>query len=415
VLRSLATYTSIPPDSTTLFQYGFNEQFTDWSNEFRVTSGQNQRLRWTAGATQIHVVQLVEITAAFTFAGNTIPDAPTYDSIQRTNTYGAFAGGYFDIIDGLTLSAEGRYQRDNEEQGAATANPRLFLSKLYQSFQPRVSLDWKVTPNVTPYMSYASGTRPGGFNAILVGQPASVVSQITAQTGLNSPAYDEEKLTTFEIGIKGSAFDHRLSGSIDAYYGNLTNGQISQTVNYTPPGGGIIGVNLVSNLGKVQIDGLEIEGAWQVLPRLALSGTFALNETNILAYPCTPCLATIGTEDVKGNSLPLAPQVAGSLALDYNQPLARDWTGFFHVDDAYRGKRWEDFENIAYIPAANYVNLRLGAKTGSLTIEAFVTNLTNDLTLTGAQRLNDTIDGSLQFRVGLPDKRNFGGRLLYRF
>ena len=61
------------------------------------------------------------------------------------------------------------------------------------------------------------------------------------------------------------------------------------------------------------------------------------------------------------------------------------------------------------------MNLRLGAKTGSLTIEAFVTNLTNDLTLTGAQRLNDTIDGSLQFRVGLPDKRNFGGRLLYRF
>lgn len=414
VLRDVSKIV-VPPGAITIFQYGFNEKFTDLSNEIRLTSAQNQPLRWTVGASSIHVDQLVEITAAFVSGGATFPLAPTYDSVQKTDTYGFFAGGYYDFLDNLTLSAEGRYQRDNETSGSATAEPRLYLSKLYQSFQPRVSLDWKVTPNLTPYVSYAAGTRPGGFNAILVGQPASVVSQITAQTGLTGPAYDEEKLNTYEIGVKGSALDHRISGSIDAYFGHLTNMQISQTVNYTPPTGGIVGVNLVSNLGRVQIDGLEAEGAWRVIPSLTTSATFAYNKTKILTYPCTACLATIGTENVNGNSLPLAPTYSASFAVDYTHRLAAQWTGFAHADYVYRGKRWEDFENLAYISATNLVNVRVGGKTDHLTAELFVTNLTDNSDVTGAQRLGDTVNGLPQFRVGLPDKRTFGGRFFYRF
>jgi iron complex outermembrane receptor protein len=404
----------VPPGATTVFQYGFNEKFTDQSNEIRISSAQDQSLRWTAGANSITVDQLTEITAAFVSGGQTFAFAPTYDSVQKTTTFGFFAGGYYDILEGLTLSLEGRYQLDKESEGSATS-PRVTIEKLYHSFQPRTSLEYKITPDITTYASYASGTRPGGFNGILVGEPASVTSQIQAQTGLSSPAYNEETLTTYEIGVKGNAFDHKVSWAVDGYYGKLTNMQISQTVNYVPPGGGIIGVNLVSNLGKVQIEGVEAEGAWRIIPDLTLTGTFADNETKILAYPCTACLATIGTENVDGNRLPLAPQFSGSLAVDYTHPIVGDWVGFGHVDYAYRGKRYQDFENLAYIGAANYVNLRVGATQGGLTLEGYVTNLTNDTTLTGAQRLAGTVTGLLEFRGGLPDKRTFGLRGRYSF
>jgi iron complex outermembrane receptor protein len=405
---------SYSPSATTVFQYGFNQLFTDQSNEVRATSAQDQPVRWTVGANSVHVNEMTEITAAFVSGGQTFPFAPTYDSIQRTTTFGFFAGGYWDILDNLTLSLEGRYQLDHESSGGST-NPRTWISKLYRSVQPRTSLDYKITPDMTAYISYASGTRPGGFNAILIGQPASVTSQIAAQTGLTSDSYAEENLNTYEIGFKGNAFDHRVNWSLDAYYGRLKNMQITQTINYVPPTGGSIGVNLVSNLGKVRIDGVEAESAWRIIPELTLTGTFAYNQTKILAYPCTACLATIGTENVNGNALPLAPTYSGSLMLDYEHPLIGDWNAFGHIDYAYRGKRWQDFENIAYIGAANYVNLRAGVINEGLTLEAFVTNLTNDTTLTGAQRLAGTVTGLLEFRGGLPDKRTFGARALYKF
>jgi iron complex outermembrane receptor protein len=404
----------VPPGAITVFQYGFNQEFTDQSNEIRISSAQDQPLRWTAGANSVTVDEKTEITAAFVSGGAVFPFAPTYDSIQKTTTFGFFAGAYYDIFDDLTLSFEGRYQLDDESSGGAT-DPRLTLTKLYRSFQPRTSLEYKITPDVTTYVSYASGTRPGGFNAVLVGQSASVTSQIAAQTGLTSPAYDEETLDTYEIGVKGNAFEHKVSWSLDGYYGTLSNMQITQTINYTPPGGGVIGVNLVSNLGKVQIDGVEAEGAWRIIPDLTLTGTFAYNETKILQYPCTACLATIGTQNVNGNRLPLAPEFSGSLAVDYRHPVIGAWVGFGHADYAYRGKRYQDFENIAYIGAADYVNLRAGVINDGLTLEAYVTNLTNDTTLTGAQRLNGTVTGLLEFRGGLPDKRTFGLRARYNF
>jgi iron complex outermembrane receptor protein len=404
----------VAPGALTEFQYGFNQKFTDESNEIRVTSPQDQPIRWTAGANSVSVDQQVEVTAAFVSGGAVFPYAPTNVSYEKTTTFGFFGGGYYDILDNLTLSFEGRYQLDDLSTGGST-RPQVVLSKLYRSFQPRTSLEYKVDPDLTTYISYSSGTRPGGFNAILVGQPPSVTNQIAAQTGLTSPAYNEESLDTYEIGVKGSAMDHKISWNVDGYYGTLTNMQISQTVNYMPPGGGEIGVGVTSNLGKVQIDGVEAEGAWRALPGLTFTGTFAYNQTKILSYPCTACLATIGTENVNGNSLPLAPTYTGSLIIDYEHPITGSWNGFGHIEYIYRGKKWEDFENLAYINPSNQVNLRAGVIRDDLTLEAYITNLTNDMTLTGAQRLNDTIDNSLEFRAGLPLKRTFGARARYNF
>jgi iron complex outermembrane receptor protein len=413
VLLNPATI-AVPPGAVTVFQYGFNTLFTDLSNEIRLTSSQNQRLRWVVGANNIQADQQIQVTAAFVAGGATFPLAPTYISDEKTATYGIFGGFYLDIVPNLTLTFEARYQWDNLSSTGAT-RPSVTLQQLYTSFQPRTSLEYKIAPDMMVYASYASGTRPGGFNSILVGQSAYVINQISAQTGQSNPAYQQESLNTYEVGFKGDAFNDRVNWALDGYYGTLTNMQISQTVNYMPASGGEVGVDIISNLGRVRIYGAEAEGAWRVLPDLTATATFAYNQTDILKYVCTACLPTIGTTNVDGNELPLAPTYSGSLALDYTHPITEVWRGFGHLDIAYRGRRWMDFENLAYIRSYEIANLRLGATRGPLRLEAYIDNLTDNTTLVGAQRLNDTIDNDLEFRAGLPLKRTFGARARYSF
>ena len=161
--------------------------------------------------------------------------APT--SIQSevtTNTALYFNVGY-DFSDTLTGSIEGRYASD--EVGAILPLAGLDESVTTDGFTPRIALNWTPNESTTYYVQYSQGVNPAGINAAMLdpllrdtldnGVPVddvqyggSIDSRITS-VNFDSDRYvsfDEEELTNYEFGIKGSAFDDRLAFTFALYY-----------------------------------------------------------------------------------------------------------------------------------------------------------------------------------------------------
>ncbi len=398
-------------------EYSFTEEYTDIYQELRLSSSQKQRIRWTVGSNYIFGLSEVQLPGLSQTAAQAAPiGARSFNSSTQTATAGLFAGVYADLIDPLTLSLEARYQLDDRKDGGST-RPQVFDQKTFRSWDPRASLEYKIDPDLMTYVSYSAGTRPGGFNANLLGQPAFVLNQIAAETGITGTSYKEEKLNTYELGLKGSAFEKRLQGSVDAYYGTLTDFQVTTNAPYITTAGQQISVTLTSNLGSVRIYGVEADARYLITPRLSISPTFAFTQTRILSLPCASCIGVIGTASVVGNELPMAPEFSGDIALEYNHPIENwvSWEWFLHGDYVYRKSMNVDYENLIKTGDQDIVNLRGGISNGKLRVEAFVTNLFNNLTVTGASEGADGVTGGPSVNVGLPNKQQFGVRLRYAF
>ena len=85
-------------------------------------------------------------------------------------------------------------------------------SQKYTNTSGKVSLNWTINPNNYAYAFVSTGFRPGGLNV---------------PVGLGTPAaFDSEKLTTFEVGYKNTAFDGHLRTQLDAFYYNYKNFQV---------------------------------------------------------------------------------------------------------------------------------------------------------------------------------------------
>ncbi len=89
------------------------------------------------------------------------------------------------------------------------------------------------------------------------------------------------------------------------------------------------------------------------------------------------------------------------------------------MDWKHRGKYYIDFTNLAWIPPTDTVDLRFGLKDSNKTIEAFVSNLTNQQEFSsgevGADAMSYNPANVSQVRVILPPKRTFGIRANYSF
>jgi iron complex outermembrane receptor protein len=155
-------------------------------------------------------------------------------------------------------------------------------------------------------------------------------------------------------------------------------------------------------------------------------GTFALNDTEILVRDCADCLTILGDRDggAIGNEFSRSPKQSGTLAASYRRAFNNKFDWFARADYLYKGTQWATDANVTETGVRNRVNLRIGVNSEGLRIEGYVTNLFEDKTFTGYQRLNDfafpdTVPGAgvgyNYITAGLPDKRAYGVRVSYSF
>jgi iron complex outermembrane receptor protein len=428
--------------------FGDDDTTQDWSQELRLTSKQNQPLRWSFGADFFHshleTTTLAGIGGQNIPAGDSINSAGNFFLAQQFVTpyggpsptlvtltelgdkqYSAFGSLEYDPISQVTVGAEYRYTRDEQVENiiynnfqGGTAHPEPFGPIAPDHFDYgnyRAYLKYKFTPDVLAYVSVATGTKPGGFNT---------------QSSLKSnQTYDPEKNTTYEFGVKSTFLDHKVQVNADVYHIDSKGIQL-----YFPEGDGLHSV--IENIGGTSNTGAEL--AVKVVPITHLQLGLALAytdpkftsgsyDTSNVAY-CTyfPSCAPLITQlkggsgvNVKGFDLPDVSKITANLSADYSYPIVPGIDGFVHADYRYESKQYTslDLFNTSWVPETYIANLKIGATRGQFTADLFVKNLFNDEAPLDVARNTEftNFSGNYEFVASLYPPRVWGGEIAYHF
>ena len=108
--------------------------------------------------------------------------------------------------------------------------------KKWDSWDPRVSVEYAATDTLMVYASYAEGFRAGGFNSRPVEPPVT--------------SFDPEEVATWEIGLKSEMLNRRLRLNAAAFFTEYDDMQVQVL------SGGFFDI---TNAGNSEISGFELE------------------------------------------------------------------------------------------------------------------------------------------------------------
>jgi iron complex outermembrane recepter protein len=433
--------------------------FSDTAYEFRVASGQEQRLRWLLGVNSYEGKFDAHFNGAVNYQVANAPMSPipvVMVQNQPPNRDGeiakvraVFGSVDFDITDTLTATLEARYQKD-EAQLAVPLFGGLTQPAVaeFTDTMPRAILKWQPTERLNLYASWAKGVLPGQFNAQYLNppnpvggtsDPAFVRSQIEAAFPGVSELAPSQEIESLEIGIKQRLWDDRLEYSVAIYsmeWSKMLSGSaltVRSRATVTQPDLILTGVLIP---GDSEIEGLEFEGTARITENWDVNLRLDTKRTEYVRFfdPFIQQLTGNSANGVRfdGNELPRIPQTTGSIASTYRDRLNDTWEWYVRGEANYTGKAWESAANLVQTDAYTRVNLRLGFEKDNLLTELYCKNCLDDDSWDYAFRsvsfrepggsLLVTLPltpPALGFQQGIivqpPDKRVVGVRFRYSF
>ena len=365
------------------------DSFTKFNEEIRLASNEDvdagfMRFNWQIGGfytneditfTQYYDAvresdTSVVLEVPLPFGGSSLP--------ARYKEYAGFGEATFKFGESFEISAGGRYshnrQRSQVTSGAGLigsggpdpiVNPEIRTSenKFTYSIAPRLMLN----RDVSVYARLATGYRPGGPVLVVPGAPADFPT-----------FYSSDNTTNYELGVKGSTADRVFNFDVAIYRIDWTDVQlitdfVSETNGQT--------FSVQGNGGNARSEGLEY--------------TLSLNPVKPLTFAVTGGYTRARlTQDapafggLAGQRLPYVPEFQNAVSIDYVHELAGGSTLSGGVTWTYVGSRYSDFStapattNHARLPDYNTLDLRLAARFGQISVEAFARNLTDSQGLT---------------------------------
>jgi outer membrane receptor protein involved in Fe transport len=213
---------------------------------------------------------------------------------------------------------------------------------------------------LTIYAKTSSAYRPGSSNPLNAIQVAAGVPQ----------DYSSDYLRSYELGVKGSAMEGRLSFTADVFHMKWSDIQTSQIVS---------GFSAVANGGSARIDGAEASLSYRPTPGLtvAMSG----------AWLDAKYTGSVPTANIfKGDRLPYAPKFSGTVSIDYGRPQQGLLTPVAGISFTHRGAQQTPVTNATTyrLPAVNQLDLYAGIEWDRYRLVARVDNLTDEFGLTSA-------------------------------
>ncbi|MGB0513230.1 MAG: TonB-dependent receptor [Wenzhouxiangellaceae bacterium] len=275
-----------------------------------------------------------------------------------TESWSVFTDVSFDLAEifnlntGLEFSIGGRYTSDERSsrvlrQTLIGGNSEFFGgpgipiqttsdfrgSEEFTDFTPKFSLAWQPNDNHNLYGSFSQGFKGGSFD------PRGLTTAAPDLDGDGTVSEDEvfefmkfepEEVDTWEIGLKSSLLQRRVSTNIAFFYSDYTNIQIPGSVGVDTDGDGIFDTfaGVTTNAGEATVKGVEFEGN-------ALLGSDLLQRGDTLNT-----LVTVGYIDAEYDEFiaPVTNPATGETALEdvsdqrvfQNTP---EWTA--HIDLTY--------------------------------------------------------------------------------
>ena len=225
--------------------------------------------------------------------------------------------------------------------------------------QPKGTLRYKPTDNLTFYGGWSRGFRSGGFNQTGVGEVAQ--SSVPPIYGVHDQ-FQAETADTWEVGFKGDFLDRKLSVTAAVFDTKSTNGYFFV----------FIAANSTQNLGNLDATykGGEIAINARPVENLLLYVSYGYTDSRIT-----------GMEDpsVIGNQAPLVTRDTINAGAQYTQPLGNGLNVVGRVDYQNLGRTWWEPYNLTSRDPVSLLDARLGIESGKWARTTWGKNLTNPL------------------------------------
>lgn len=303
------------------------------SQEIRLTSPDNQPLRWIGGAYYLSTRRDLE-TRAYIDTNNSLDQWDEaakriiHNQEHNENTASALFGQIdVDFNKQWTLSSALRYDRDEREQtNVLNGNVR---SASFSKWQPKLTLTRKFARDTLAYGTASTGFRSGGFNAPGIAD------------------FKPESLNNLELGYKTVTLGGSLLLNAAAFYSRSTNFQYFLVEAAS-------GSQIIANIDKVDIKGLDIDFRYLPLRGLEFDGGLGIADSNIKRNS-----AETGTI---GNHTPKTVPFKLNLGAQYSQAIGGGMEASVRLDYEHRDKKYWHPDNLAVSPALDLWGLRLGLR-----------------------------------------------------
>jgi iron complex outermembrane recepter protein len=375
----------LPIPESVLFQFFGSDQaqhqwldVSAWSQELRLTSAADSRVRWIVGAYAIATDRFISTGNVFDDGSGHVPEvkrtalphfAPQFTFLadsQDNFAWAVFGELGFDLTDRLEASVALRYDEDTREN--TTDTPTEFLptpdavtgqvrKHTWDELQPKATLRYKPSDTSMLYVGYSRGFRSGGFNQTGVGA-ANI-------PGIHD-LFDKETADTYEAGAKAEWMDRRLSTNLSVYY---TKANGSYFFVFDPN----TSTQNLGNLGDVDYKGAELE------VKAAIGQGF--DAYLGLGYTDSEIKQSDRKESDVGNQAPLVSEYSVNLGLQWRHDLAifNGVTGFIRADLDVTGPTWFYPDNFTKRDTIDVLNLRLGLEGESWSVTAWAKNLNDEI------------------------------------
>ena len=383
----------------------------EWSTELRLASDQSERFRYMLGAFY-YGSDRTYLEEHF------LPTAPTIDNgLSKVKNLAFFTSMGFDITDSWEITGELRY---SEEEISNYKPAQGEIGNTFYSVSPRVTTTYKLTPDNMVYANVAKGNKPGVINA----DP-----RFPAEVQFAG----EEESWNYEIGTKNSFFNGMLSTNLALYYIDWSDQQLTTTYFFPEPIGG--SKNYISNAGKTEIKGVELEVDARLTDSLTAGLTYAFTDAKFLEFTDAEAGQLFGNTSLAGKKLPAVPEQQASVYGKYTFPVGLN-QAFVRADVSYTDRKYDQVYQLAHTGEQILANLSVGMEFDKWDVTLSVRNLTNDDTPSSVTRYLDQLNLNVPqyvnenpaqantpgstitergFVVPLPQKRQIGIFASYRF
>ncbi|WP_271104288.1 TonB-dependent receptor [Pseudomonas tohonis] len=286
--------------------------YDQYSQEFRLASPKGGFNEYVVGAYYFHG-RSEETYRRLSVNGGT-PNSGRADYSVTNDSVALFGENTFNLTDDFRALFGLRWTHDDLEYDhrrtstSATAVTGIQPSTASSGsvdedgWSGRAGLQYDFSDDLMGYATYSRGYKGPAYNVFFNMQPRD--------TGALKP----ETSDSYELGLKATALDKRLSANLAVFHTDYDDYQ----ANFFDTVANQVVTRLI-NAGSVKTQGVELDTSFQATRQLKLSAALAYTKARVDHFNCPPGAAA--TCDIDGGRLPFTPDWKAYVRADYSIPL----------------------------------------------------------------------------------------------
>jgi iron complex outermembrane receptor protein len=296
----------------------------------------------------------------------------------KNNAWAAFTHNNFALTDSLGITVGARYTEETKYFTGGQSDLNDFVARYlgvppflfpdpsdttvlfplgrnkrdFENTSVRLGAEYKFTPDLMGYVSYAQGYKSGGWTTRLAVPLALSAGAGAPIDPTQPPSFEPEKANTYEIGVKSELLDSRLRLNATVFRTDYEDMQIVSAPAFS------FGAPWFFNAGEARIQGFEVEADAKLTSALTMNASVGYLDAE---YTQLGSVALAGglSKDAK---LVNVPEWSATTGGTYTVALAGDNELALHADYIYKSKMARDTLNTPLLvaPDIGVVNATVG-------------------------------------------------------